>query len=896
MVNVTKRNRPDFDSIYRNEVVDALKNDLELDFKSISEKSMQKGICPNCGERRLFISVKKPWVLMCNRENECRFTEKTRERYSYLFENLSERFPRTLENPNATADAYLQRNRGFDINKLSSWYEQGRRQLPNGTWADTVRFALCNGYWERLIDAKAVELHEGKKAHVKYGTDYQGKGWMPPGMTIEKSDRVYVVEGIFHAIALYLAGFKAIASISCVNFPWEVVEANKGKLVTWVIGLDDDAAGHKYIPKYLRQLREMREIGWVALVGEQDWDDVHRDGKLDESFMDDACYRGRLFTADSARKLAYLVYLRRPSGFYLVEFRNQLFSVRVNQAELTKALGDAKLEGNREIFYSTSRIDQVSNCIPDLDYLEKDSITGEQRYHFSFAFPDQSRNCKAALSSGAIADPRGFIKGMLDFTPGGNFEGGARELAILKAKWLNDVRRPVRTVRSLPFLGYDEDTGTYCFPEFGFQGGRELPVNSHGFIEVKGQGIKTALSTIKFERGEDFDPSWLPDFLAVNGMNGLGALSWWTASLFVQQIASEQASFGFLELTGEPGAGKSSLLRFLWRLLGRENMEGTKPSGSGASAVGLLRAFAEVSNLPMVLIESDRTYTDAQGRTVTVQFTWDDVKPMFDYHAQLRVTGVKTGGNEKRVDIWRGALAISQNASVTGDEATLSRIVHFHCTKDGHSLTLKPLADRLRAMKAKELGGYLRHCLTNEKLWLERYFEAFPRYERQLMANPAIKEMRIYQSHAQVMAAAYATQAFFPGWTDRDTDNLAKHIEARAIDRQQRCKSEDPTAAKFWQIYHYLNEDVVAISDRDGDREEVRETLNHSIDKELIGINIEHFQQRCKLAGQEIIPDALLRRALSSSTTHKFIEIRKARSRIEKRSLNLWFFSKREGG
>lgn len=184
-------------------------------------------------------------------------------------------------------------------------------------------------------------------------------------------------------------------------------------------------------------------------------------------------------------------------------------------------------------------------------------------------------------------------------------------------------------------------------------------------------------------------------------MNGLGALSWWTASLFVQQIASEQASFGFLELTGEPGAGKSSLLRFLWRLLGRENMEGTKPSGSGASMVGLLRAFAEVSNLPMVLIESDRTYTDAQGRTVTVQFTWDDVKPMFDYHAQLRVTGVKTGGNEKRVDIWRGALAISQNASVTGDEATLSRIVHFHCTKDGHSLALKPMADRLRAMKAK---------------------------------------------------------------------------------------------------------------------------------------------------------------------------------------------------
>ncbi len=145
----------------------------------------------------------------------------------------------------------------------------------------------------------------------------------------------------------------------------------------------------------------------------------------------------------------------------------------------------------------------------------------------------------------------------------------------------------------------------------------------------------------------------------------------------------------------------------------------------------------------------------------------------------------------------------------------------------------------------------------------------------------------------QVLAAAYATQMFFPDWSNHDLDQLAAHVESRAVDRQQRCKSEDPTAAKFWQIYHYLNEDVVTTIDADGEREEVRETLNHSIDKELIAINIEHFQQRCRMAGQEVIPDVQLRRALYSSTTHKFIEIRKARSRIEKRSLNLWFFSKR---
>lgn len=881
-----------FDEIYSVDVIEALKNDRELDFQLVTEKYLQKGVCPKCGERRLFISQAKPWVLKCNRENDCQFEEKTRERYSYLFENLSERFPATPENPNATADAYLRRNRGFDTSLLAGWYTQGRRKMESGEWADTVRFELCNGYWERIIDERMVAANDGVKAGIKKSMSYQNSGWVPPGLTFEQGDTVYVVEGIFHCIALTLAGFKSIASISCVNFPWNIVEANKGKRITWCIGLDDDKAGHKYIPKYRRMLQAMNEFAWVALAGERDWDDVYRDGQLDKDFIADACYRGRLFTAESTGKLAYLLYLRRPAGFYLLEFGNQLYSARVNQAELSKDLGEEKVEGNREIFSRHVRIAQISNCIPNLDYLEKDIVTGEQRYYFDFQFPDRTRSCQAPLPSNAIAEPRGFVRAMLDFTPGGNFEGGARELAMLKAKWLNDVNRPVRTVRSLPFLGYDEDTGTYCFPQFGFHGGRELRVNDHGFIEVNGAGVKTALVNTKFERGKEFDPEWFTDFLAVHHLNGLAALSWWTASLFVQQIGSQQASFTFLELTGEPGAGKSTLLRHLQRLNGRDNMEGIKPSGTGASAVGLSRAFAEASNLPVVLIESDRTYTDAQGRTVTVQYAWDEVKTLFDYHAPLRVTGAKTSGNETRVSIWRGSLAISQNESVDGSEAILSRIVHLHCTKEHHSLALKPLADRLKAMKAKDLGGYMRRVLAFEQQWLARYFEAFPRFEQRLQAISALTEARIVQCHAQVLAAAYATQPLFPDWKDRDTENLAKHLEARAIDRQQRCRSEHPTAAKFWQIYHYLNEDVVTIIDSSGEREETRETLNHSNDRNLIAINIEHFQQACRNAGQEVIPDVMLRRALPNSTTYPFIEIRKVRSPIEKRSINCWLFKK----
>lgn len=102
------------------------------------------------------------------------------------------------------------------------------------------------GYWERIIDARAIAGNDNQKAGIKSGMRYTNAGWTPPGQTIEKHDRVYIVEGIFHAIALHLAGFKAIAAISCVNFPWDIVESNEGKLVTWVLALDDDKAGRTY--------------------------------------------------------------------------------------------------------------------------------------------------------------------------------------------------------------------------------------------------------------------------------------------------------------------------------------------------------------------------------------------------------------------------------------------------------------------------------------------------------------------------------------------------------------------------------------------------------------------------------------------------------------------------
>ncbi|MFV0925410.1 toprim domain-containing protein [Pseudomonas palmensis] len=885
-----------FDQIYLEDVIPALEHDSDLSFlaKDESKDYLNKGVCPGCGKRSVYISKEKPYQLKCNRLNNCGFEEKTRDRYRHLFENLSERFPCTPDNPNATADAYLQRSRGFDTSRIAGWYKQARRKMADDSYAATVRFDLCDGYWERIIDASSVAANKGDKAGIRKGMTYRGKGWEPKEQTYAKDDLVFIVEGIFHAIALWLAGYKAIASISCNNFPWDIIEAHKGQNVRWVIALDDDPAGHEVIPKYRDRLVKMSEICLVALSGERDWDDVYRDGQLHEPFIQEALYQGKLFTARSAMRKAYLLYTRRPSPFFLVEFERCLYSARVKTSELQEELKDMPRKPGEEPtayqpeFAKNTTISQVANCVPRFEYLERDAISGEQRYFFQFEFPNRRLNCKEPLPPSAITEPRGFAKALLERTPGGMFEGGEKVLGMLKSEWL---RNP-NVVRTLPFVGYDEVTGAYCYPAFGFYKGKEVMVNDHGFLDIKGEGLKTSARSYPMHRGESFDASWFDDFHAVFGLNGLASLAWWTGSLFAEQIRSPQQGWTFLELTGEAGAGKSTLIRFLWRLVGRKNEEGIKPSGSGASAIGLLRSLSAVSNLPVVLLESDKETTDAMGRTVVVQYNWDDIKSLFDQNAKLRVTGVKTGNSDTDALIFRGAICISQNTMVDGSDAIITRIVYLHMTRDHHTPGLKAVADRLKAMPVEQLSGYLRAVLCQESAWLQRYFDVYPECEQRFMALGGVSHARVIQTHAQVLAAAKATQALFPTWSDRHMEALARHLEARALDREQTRTAENKTAAQFWQAYHYLNEQVVTIEDADGRRQETREVLNHSSDKGVIAINIQHFQAACRAAGLEALPTVLLQKSLKQSRTHAFLETRKCHSRIEQRSLNCWLFKK----
>lgn len=872
----------DFDTIYQEDVINALKNDPSLNWPSNQDgKKLTRGTCPGCGKKELYISLENPYRLACNRLDKCGFTQNTRERYPELFERLSEKYPVTPENPNATADVYMSSVRGFPLNKIKGLYKQGQVKIKDGSLAEAVQFNLCGGHWSRLIDQKSIKANDNRKAMIDYGLRYQGSGWITPNTQFKDGETIYIVEGIFHAIAFYLMGYCAIAAISCNNLPTDFIQTHKDKDITWVLAYDNDEAGRKFILKYYPQLKEQGfEVRVAITEGKADWDDVYKAGNLDESYIEKSLYRGRLLTANSKESKAYFIYEETQQGFYLVDFNFSKYSVKVNTTEYHDDINkEDNKDGELATFKRHVTITQICNCIPLFKYIEIDTTTKEQRYYFEFQFFDKSLNCTVPFTPSAIANAQAFCKEMLSRTPGGNFKGTDKILSILRDDWLKQIK----IVKTLCFIGYDEDTGIYCYQHFGYKDGQRLEINKEGYIEAGKDFIKTTLETPDIlEATQVFNTHWFKDFEHVHHLNGLAVLAWWTASLFSQQIKQRQKSWCFLELTGEANAGKSTLIRFLWALLGRPNQEGVKP-GEGATTTGLRRSLSQITNMPMVLIEADQEQI-INGRTVIKQYPWDSLKELFDYNGILRSTGVKTNGNETQEFKFKATICISQNNSVEGTEAILTRIAHFHATKEHHTSSLKKIADKLNNLEPEFLAGYLEHVLKHQNQWLGAYFESFPKYESLLQKNSLIKNSRIILNHAQVMAAAYATKQLFSQWSDDTMKALIDHITSRAIKRQQRISKEPEALSDFWGHYHFINESS-----------DLGEVLNLSPNPDQeIAINLTHFIGVARDYG--IYIDVDIKKLFPKSTTYPLKGNKAIRSpKRPKTTTKCWIFAK-EGG
>lgn len=864
-------------------------------------KWLQDGKCPSCGKKELYASAEAPWVIKCGRSNNCAWESSLKDLYPDLFSTWSDRFKASDDNPHAAADAYLSEARGFDLHRLRGCYVQENfyhHDLRAGS--ATVRFFMADGYWERLIDKPE---RFDRKAHIKKGWSANGSWWCPPNIDLLKAEEIWLTEGIFDAIALWQNGVTAVATISSNYYPNHALQAlaeqcrtqdRPRPLLVWA--MDNDPAGHKAIEKWLAR---STADGWESSAAQaphrpdgksQDWNDLHLKGRLGEKDIEKYRYYGRLLIARNATEKALLMYKHTERGEFAFDFGNRLYSFKLDLEAYTKKVNDLKIEDcdsdeerdeiRDEALTSTGIITEIANCRPTPLYYLANELTDESWYYFKIDFPNGQPPVKNTFTGAQLASASEFKKRLLSIAAGSFYTGSGQQLD----RFLRFSMEGIKQVATVDFIGYSREHGAWIFDKLAVKDGKTIPLNKEDFFELGRLNIKSLNQSLKLAINPDpkeLDLRFIDKIATCWGPKGIIALAFWLGSFFAEQIRDEQQSYPFLELVGAPGAGKSTLLELLWKLSGRTSYEGFDPAKSSLS--GRSRNMAQVSNLPIVLMEGDR-----DDNSHAKKFDFDELKALYNGRSP-RATGLKNSGNETYEPPFRGAVVIAQNATVNASDAVLERIIHINLPKA--SRENRDTATALSRTDVSTVSGFIIRAIAQEKKALDIFKNSFPVHEARLGQHPDIKSVRICLNHGQIMALVDVLDALFPLRSGLK-ESVMDEVVALAVQRQQRINEDHPIVQKFWEVFEYVN------VPRSYSAHTLGELLNHSSAPGLIAVNLNHFEECANEARQQIPDMTELKRQLHTSRRYRFVESnRTVTSAIRKdgstpRSVKCWIFEK----
>ncbi|QEY63393.1 bifunctional DNA primase/helicase [Metapseudomonas lalkuanensis] len=876
---------------------------------------LRKGTCPACGKRELYCRSDAPWTVHCGRESKCGQQWHVKELYEDLFDDWSDRVPATDQQPNATARAYLEFARGFHLELIEGWFSQENfwsRELGEGS--ATVRFALeKGGYWERLIDRP--HRFGKQKARFKPGASYKGVWWCPPCVDLFEVKELWIVEGIFDAIALLHHGIAAVAALSSNAFPEESLKAlarnRGGKLPKLVWALDNEPGAHRYTKKWVRQARELGYACDAAQVPQPDsrkldWNDLHqrwsfesdeeKRADLRHRALEEARHFGALLLAETASEKALLMYEWRERQEFHFGFGQRLYWFKLDLEKFNKAVQalessdhhDDQLLNNRQMREKALRqsgcVTEIANCYPEALYFQRNEITDESWYYFRVDFPHDGPSVKNTFTGAQVAAASEFKKRLLSMAAGAVFTGSGQQLD----KIMKDQLYGLKTVETIDYVGYSKEHGCYVFGDVAVRNGVVNQVNAEDFFEFGKLRLKSLQKSIVIRPERDskrYDEEWLRLLWTCFGAQGLVGLTFFFTSLFAEQIRGRWQSFPFLEMTGEPGAGKSTLLMFLWKLLGRAGYEGFDPSKS--SVAGRSRLMGQVAGMPVVLIEADRNEPD---RLHLKSFDWDELKDFYG-GGTLRTRGMKTAGNETYEPPFRGTIVISQNAPVSASEAILTRICKLHFVRPTATDESIAAADNLNALDGDQLSHFLLRAVKHEAQVLERFAECLQEHDARLrhmhtrcfacgqpFANAdenaacshcgnrlrgQIRIERIIKNHAQLLASLDCLRLVVK-LSEHQVNQTRLCLAAMALERQSAVSADHPAVAEFWEVFEYLE------SLDDGP------VVNHSKNPKLIAINLNEFVQRASEHRQQLADVGTLREVLRNSQSRKFLGASKA--------------------
>jgi len=858
---------------------------------------LQKGKCPDCARREVYARTEKPWLLRCGRIEKCGWETHVRDHYPEIFDNWSQRYVASDAAPTAAADAYLQHARGLSLLGLRDAYSQ-EHYAQGGMTSATVRFALPGGgWWERLIDQPG---RFDRKARFAPGKSYAGHWWAAPRFPLAKlaaADEIWITEGIFDAIALSDTGLTAVSAMSCYNYPEKALDdlrraiaegdtpTRRPKLI-WAF--DIGKAGTEYTRRFVAQAR--RE-GWECGAAQPraegetaklDWNDLSLRDRLGADRLETYRWYGDILIAPTASEKAYLIWQREGWASFPFLFETRQWWATFDAARIAETIaGYAGNPNVADLDYEEKRdmaareagaVKELANCVFRALYFQRDEATDDSCYYLRVDFPSDAKAIKGTFSGAALAAGAEFKKRLISLAPGGIWTGSTGQLDRIMQRQLAGIR----SVEAIHFTGYSAEHGAYVFGEIGVRQGRVYQRNDDDYFDFGQHAIKLR-SSEQLLRHIVYDPdrletSWLSSLVTAYGSKGLVTLAFWFGSLFAEQIRASQQSLAFLEITGVPGSGKSTLIEFLWKLYGRHGFEGNDPAKTTAAAMA--RILGKVGNLPVVLMEGDRDVTTPHAK----RFEWDELKTAYNGRS-VRARGVANGGMETFEPPFRGAIVIEQNDPVNASPAILERIMHIEYDKTGWGPATKAAAETLARVPTEEVSGFIIHAVRREAEILAAYKAAFSAAEQAMLADPAVRNGRLAKNHAQLSAMLTALRIVLP-ISGGDHDQAQAFIHAMLLERQQALASDHPMVELFWERFDYI-----VGSEPPG----VPSPIDHSRTAGVIAVNLTQFEQVCGERRLPLPPMVELKRHLKLSKARRFIAARTVNSRAD-RFLHCWCF------
>lgn len=863
----------------------------KFQFRKTRGDWMQEGICPQCEKREAFTAAKDPKIVRCGRSDRCGWEDSVRNLLPDLFEDWSKRFPQDDENPNAAADAYLLHERGLDLRLLRGTYSQElyRDSKLNQT-AATVRFPVGESWWERIIDRAG---RFDRKAHFQRGGSWKGHCWMPNGTSLEslaKADDIWITEGVFDATALAQVGLDAVSNMSTGPWPEHFLAGLRTELEAQgrktrprlIFAFDVGLAGVTYAKKHIA--RAIRE-GWEATAAQVrpdgegtklDWNDLllrHQgwkgdkdDAPLGPKALDEYLHNGAITMAETPREKARLIVDRAESqvraiSAFDMRHGNRLWWVTVKKDE----------EGGRTI-----EVREIANCAFRLLYRERDEIADETNYFLRVDFPFENRPVKARFSSAACANGAEFKKRLMAFA--GMWTGSGEQLDRI----MRGQTRRLKTVEPIPYTGYVAAHRCWLLGELAVHDGRTIGINAENYFDIGKAALKPRSSERLLEIEYDPDQlkfAWLPDIWTAFGPKGLVALAFFTMSVFAVQIRARHKSLGFLEITGLPGSGKSTLIEFLWKLLGRVGYEGFDPNK--ATSAFIARTLVKVSNLPVGLVEGNR---DPEQRSHSRTFDFNELLVLYNGRSP-RGIGRKSGGYETEEPPFLGSIYLMQNERIDAIPAVLERLMSMNIDKSRWSPATKEAAIRLEGWPIEEVSGTIVHIARNEAKFLPFFFERFQHHDTEMGKRvDGLHNARPIKCHSQLAAAVEALPYLFPGCRPEWIAETLDVVDGMALDRQISSGGDHPLVADFWDKVEFL------LSRETDDAHDRGLSVNqHRKPLEKIAVNLPHFESKCRSAG--IAPPEIdkLKKVLRSSKSRKFLRYDSVNNPADKTS-KCWIF------